>query len=36
MDKQRVEKKEKDNKEMPMRATMMIKRNTDDDEDEYR
>ena len=36
MDKLRVEEKEKDGKEIPMRAMMMMKRNTDDGDEEYR
>ena len=34
--KQRVEEKEKDGKEIPMRAMMMMKRNIDDNEEEFR
>ena len=36
MDKQRVEEKENDGKEIPMRVLMMMKRNADDDEEVYR
>ena len=36
MNKQGEEEKEKDGKEIPMRAMMMMKRNTDDNEEEYR
>ena len=32
VDKQRVAEKEKDGKELPMRAMMMMKRNNNDDE----
>ena len=35
MDKLRVEEKEKDGKEIPMKAIMMMKRYTDDDEEVY-
>ena len=35
MDKLRVEEKEKDGKEIPMKAIMKMKRFTDDDEEVY-
>ena len=36
VDKQRMEEKEKEGKEIPMRAMMLMKGNTDDDEEVYR